>query len=308
MSGAHGPLGDLRFADVTTFLAVRRHGSISGAARELDVTPSQVTKAMARLEEQLQLTLLTRTSRGVSLSDVALRLVPDLEHVVERLRQLYRRERSPERELTVAAPSYLCMAFLPRIAAAHPWLRLRGLQMAPALARAYATESFFDMAFSCGTQRMPDNWAGERVGELRKGLFARPELATRLGPRPVPPDQLREIAFITPINNVNGQFVLDDDDCPLDRGHRRLGHEAQTIVLALEMATRIDQLVFGPAIAARGHLDRGELVEIPVEGWRIFEPLYVLCNGERVLARARTAVVATLRRGLVELEPSPAGL
>src|SRR5438477_12563087 len=107
MGNSDGWLQNLRFADVTTFLAVRRHASISGAARELNVTPSQVTKAVARIEAQLNVTLLTRTSRGVALSDDGLRIAPDLEDVVERLRLLPRRKHSPERELTVAGPSYL---------------------------------------------------------------------------------------------------------------------------------------------------------------------------------------------------------
>jgi DNA-binding transcriptional LysR family regulator len=50
MTVAQESLADLRVGDLMTFLAVRRSGSITAAARELKVTPSQVSKAISRLE------------------------------------------------------------------------------------------------------------------------------------------------------------------------------------------------------------------------------------------------------------------
>jgi DNA-binding transcriptional LysR family regulator len=299
------PLADLRFADVITFLAVERFRSISSAARELKVTPSQVSKAVMRLEQQLQLTLLTRTSHGVSLSEAALRILPDLEELVKRLQLLPRRRGAVEPELTVAAPSYLATAFLPRLAGRHPWLRLRGLQLAPALVRAYATENFFDMALIIGVERMPATWAVEQIGETRKALFGRREVAARLGKPPIRPEKLREVPFISPINHEYGHFVPDDDDCPVGRRQRLLGHEAQTMGLALAMAVHSSQVVFGPTIAARGYLERGDLVEIPVAGWDVRDPLFLACRGDRVMARVRKAVVETLRAAIAELELPP---
>ena len=57
---------ELRLADLLTLLAVQRTGSISGAAREMRVTPSQVSKAMARLERHFGVRLLSRGARGVA--------------------------------------------------------------------------------------------------------------------------------------------------------------------------------------------------------------------------------------------------
>ena len=57
------------------FLAVARHRSFSGAARELGVSPSAVSQAVKQLEEQLRGVLLTRTTRSVSPTDAGRRLV-----------------------------------------------------------------------------------------------------------------------------------------------------------------------------------------------------------------------------------------
>lgn len=59
------------------FLAVARHSSFSGAARELGVSTSAVSQAVKQLEEQLQVVLFTRTTRAVSPTDAGRRLVEE---------------------------------------------------------------------------------------------------------------------------------------------------------------------------------------------------------------------------------------
>ncbi len=301
MTASSDRLGELRLGDLTTFLAVRRTGSVTSAARELRVTPSQVSKAVARLEGVLGLQLLSRSSRGVMLSEAGERVVPHIESAMARLRQIGRPGREAGPELTVAAPSYLLHAFLPAIAARQPQLRVRGLELPPALVRAYAAENFFDLSIlPIGSERMPPSWVSTPIGDLHKGVFATPALAKTLGPIPVSVERLATIPFISPIYNADGRFVTISDDCPLAISDRTAGHEAQTIFLALELAARTDQLVFGPRIAARRFLEAGTLVEIRVRGWKVSEPLHVSCNADRVLSSVQKAIVGTLRTALLE--------
>ena len=77
-----GDGSDLRIPDILTFLAVCRHGSVTGAARDLRVTPSQVSKAVARLEKHLKRPLLSRKARGVSASGEGQKIVPRLEEII----------------------------------------------------------------------------------------------------------------------------------------------------------------------------------------------------------------------------------
>lgn len=57
------------------FLEVARKNSFSGAARELGVSTSAVSQAVRQLEEELGVTLLTRTTRSVALTTAGSRLV-----------------------------------------------------------------------------------------------------------------------------------------------------------------------------------------------------------------------------------------
>lgn len=54
--------------DVRTFLAVATAGSLSAAARQLDVVPMQVSRRIAALEEDLGVRLFHRTTRSLTLT------------------------------------------------------------------------------------------------------------------------------------------------------------------------------------------------------------------------------------------------
>jgi len=298
MSAPFDALSELRIGDIQTFLAVRRWGAITAAARALHVTPSQVSKAVARLEAQIGAALLSRGARGVSVSAAGQRLVPHLEEVVKRIEIL--RASESRSELTVAAPSFLSSLLLPVIAAARPEQRVRGIDLPPALVRAYAAENFFDVAMTIGPERFSDAWVSSPIGEIRKGLFTTPAVGARLGRAPVSPERVREIPMIAPIYNHNGQFMIADDGCPIG-AERRLGHEVQTVALALDLAARTGQLVFGPAIAARAHVASGALVEVRVAGWDVRQMAHVACNGERLLARTQAVIVEAVRGELQRL-------
>jgi DNA-binding transcriptional LysR family regulator len=297
-----GPLNDLRLGDLATFLAVKSTSSVSSAARALGVTPSQVSKAIARVETALDVQLLTRGARGVSLSDEGRRLAPRIEQMLEGLRVLHAKR--DVQEAVIAFPSSLGVALAPRVATALEPTQLRAIELGPSLMRAYASENLFDVAILPGeTSRLPASWTSVKVGDVRMGLFAPPELAKPLGAGPVSPAKLRGAPFVVPAHPVEGSFAINEDDCPLPRRERTVRHQAQTFNVALELAARCGLFVYGPVLAAREHLDRRVLVEVDVKGWDVREPLHVSCDPGRLLARVQSAIVRAVRDALADDAP-----
>ena len=291
-------LSELRLADLLTLLAVENRGTISGAARELRVTPSQVSKAISRLERQFGVRLLSRGALGVAPTPEARRMLPGIASAVDALQALSgAHEPGQDIELTVAGPSYVVARVLPAIAALLPAARVRGLELAPAQMRACIAENVFDVAFAPGGIRgQPASWTTDTAGELRAALLCRPSFVQTLGPLPLSPEQVHGLPFVGPATVIPDRLAAVADDCPLPVGERKIAYEVQTIGAALEVVARIDLVVFGPVLAAQRLLEDGSVVELPVAGWDVRQPLHVLCNGDRVRARVRTAVIEAARR------------
>lgn len=293
---------ELRIPDILTFLAVCRHGSVTGAARDLRVTPSQVSKAVARLEKHLKRPLLSRKARGVAASDEGKKIVPRLEEIIEKVQSLAEvSDVPPEMKLTLAAPSYLCAAYMPIVVSAVPDARFRGLECGGAYMRAYATENVFQVAITMGEEKLPETWVSTKAGTIRRAAFASPELARKLGHLPTK-EKLLAHPWVLPVYSTGGggQFLPGDDGCPIPREDRIMGHEAATVGVGLELAAATNQLVFGPTIAAGTLVLAGRLVEIKVPGWKLTDTLYLHTNADRVLARVQKAIVEALQRAARE--------
>ena len=74
-------MSDLRFME--NFVAVFRHGSFRGAANELGITQSAVTKRIQLLEGQLGMRLFNRTTRAVEPTDSARALIAYAESALQ---------------------------------------------------------------------------------------------------------------------------------------------------------------------------------------------------------------------------------
>ena len=90
------------------YVAVARLGSFAKAARQLRLSPSVVTRSIAQLEDQLGVTLLTRTTRSVRATDRGEIYLESCQQILEDIDGAERRVRGESAEprggLKVAAP------------------------------------------------------------------------------------------------------------------------------------------------------------------------------------------------------------
>ena len=160
---------------------------------------------------------------------------------------------------------------------------VRGLELPPALVRAYAVENFFDVALVVGTEKLPGAWVGVGVGYVRKALFASPEVAKKLGAGAGRSQAHRRAAVRDA--DLQRQRAVRARRRRLPARRTRTAGSATSrrrCVVGLDLARSTGQLIFGPAIAAHAHVARGELAEVRVRGWEVSEPLTLAVNGERV--------------------------
>lgn len=122
----------VQLSDLRIFLAVVSTGSLSAAARQLDVAPMQISRRIASLEEDLCVRLFHRTTRSVSLTAEGEALLPYATTIAE-AEESARGELSPTATtvsglLRITAPSVfgqtIVLPLFERLLSRHPELRI----------------------------------------------------------------------------------------------------------------------------------------------------------------------------------------
>lgn len=97
-----------RLQAMATFVAVVDGGSFASAARTLNLSPPVVTRAVAELEERLQLRLLTRTTRVVRVTEAGARYAEDCRRILAEIEEAESAAAgahgAPRGTLTITAP------------------------------------------------------------------------------------------------------------------------------------------------------------------------------------------------------------
>ena len=142
------------------FRTVAERGSVSAAAQELFISQSAVSQSIRQLEEQLQIRLFSRSSRGVSLTsegkllleyvERGLSLIESGEEKLSQVRELL------AGELTIGASDTVTKTFLlPRLEAFHkayPEIRIRILNGTTRMVLDYLHAGQVDVAFASEAQ------------------------------------------------------------------------------------------------------------------------------------------------------------
>ena len=159
------------------FATVVQQGSMSAAARALDMSPSAVSQHIRQLEQAAKVTLLHRSTRQLSLTDAGQRFYAQcalLREAAERARaELDAERQEPSGELRLSAPVGFARHAAPALGAwlgRHPQLRLRLLvDDAPI----DLIQARVDLALRFGN--LPDSsWVGRHLGTSPTVLCAAP--------------------------------------------------------------------------------------------------------------------------------------
>lgn len=160
------------------FATVVQRGSLSAAARWLDMSPSAVSQHIRQLEREAGVTLLHRSTRQISLSAAGQRFfthAQTMQAAAERARAELAAEREqPSGELRLAAPVSFAVHVAPALGAwlqQHPQLRL---QLLLDDTHIDLLQARVDLAVRYG--RLPDSsWVARPLGRSPAVLCAAPQ-------------------------------------------------------------------------------------------------------------------------------------
>ncbi|MEC3948869.1 LysR family transcriptional regulator [Sphingobium sp. HWE2-09] len=256
----------MEIEDLRTFVEVADAGGVSPAARRLGLAKSIVSRRLSRLEDELGVQLLARTTRGAALTEAgiifrerAARICADLEAA--------RDEILPTGDLRgrlrLAAPSsfgaeYFAPA-LAELARRHPLLHVQSL----------FSDRYVDLVsegFDCGIRvgYLPDsNLVARKIGSFPVRLFASAGYLEKYG-APAAPENVIEHAAVM-IGSESWKFSRNGKTVQVHPHGRFKSDSAATIAEAT--AASIGIAALPDAIAARYVEDR-QLTPI-MEDWSL---------------------------------------
>jgi len=174
---------DLDLNDVAAFVRVVENAGFAKAARELGVPTSTISRAVARLEENVGVRLLHRTTRNLSVTSEGHAFHDRVAPLVASLRaathSLENSGKEPEGLLRVTAPNDLGSAFLSdeivRFAERYPLLRVEVLLTNRKL---NLVSEGIDVAVRAGKLES-SSLVARKIGTMSVELYASPNYAER---------------------------------------------------------------------------------------------------------------------------------
>lgn len=180
-----------RAGDMAAFLAVTREGTLSGAARALGVTPSAMSRIVARIEARLGVQLVVRTTRtlrltieGETYARAARRILADLAETESALAD----QASPRGRVRISTASahgrLVIVPLLGEIIARYPGITI-DIELSDQLADVLGGRA--DVAIRFGP--LPDSpLTARRLGDTGRTVIASPAYLARAGLPRTPAD------------------------------------------------------------------------------------------------------------------------
>lgn len=249
----------MEIEDLRTFVEVADAGGVNSAARRLGVAKSIVSRRVLRLEEELGVQLLTRSTRGAALTEAGT-LFRDRAADVCSSMDAAREEMSPDGDLhgllRVAAPASFSAQLatsLAKFGQRHPCLHVH----------IRFNDRYVDLVgegFDCGIRvgYLPDsNLVARKIGSLGVRLYASPAYVAERG-EPEHPGEILKHSAITP-GTDSWTFTKGDQSITVHPQGRFKADSAHVLVEAA--VAGIGVVAMGELIA-NSHVTSGSLVPI----------------------------------------------
>lgn len=279
-----------------TFVSVVECGGFTAAAARLGLPTSSVSRSIARLEEELGVVLLERTSRKVALTEAGRAYYERAREAVTALAEAtefaLETAREPRGLVRVAAPpAFTCKlaTILAPFASTHPQVRIAVTFTTRA---AELVGDTVDIAIVSG--RLPDSaLIARRVGQARQVMVASPDYLARRG-TPASPAELASHDILDAGPEGPRTWNLQGPQGPHSIVVTPIltGDDYEFVAGAAMMGLGIALL---PSLSTRLLREQGKLVEV-LPGYGRSEPLQLVTAAVALLPRR----VTLLRDHLLE--------
>jgi DNA-binding transcriptional LysR family regulator len=287
-----------RFGDIAAFVAVVKAGSITAATNSLELTRSAVGKSIVRLETQLGLRLLNRTTRKLSLTDEGAVVYERWRQILDELEDVdatmaLRRSQPTGTLKFLMPPTFGQRHVLPVLNAyLNEWPALR--------AELWFTDRFvdlvedgFDLAIRIGAPKEDSQMLTRTVAWRQFVVCASPDYLARRGVPQTPRDLLSHDTIMYAVGEQPRPWRLYTGDVPhAYEGPARLDIDSYEVMR--EMALAGFGLTFLPNYILADELRAGTLVEVLREHRPPPDPIRLVYPSRQHLAPRTRAFIDLL--------------
>ena len=290
----------IRLEDVTLFVRSAALGSFSGAAREVNLLPGQVSAAIQRLERELDRRLFARSTRSLRLTAEGEKYLPYAQEMLVVMRagvdSLQSHEDALSGELKIALPSdigrNILLPLITDFCRDHPALSVR-LSLSDQISDVFRDP--VDIAIRYGKLDDSSYVALPLAEDNRRVMVASPAYLDQYGR----PEKLEDLAQHHCLPFVMGGHVYDKWSFPQEGMRRQITVKSRLLWDDAEVARR--WAIGGMGIAYKSWIDvcedvqqgRLEIVlpQLPGES----TPLHLICPHRKQFSAAIRALHSVLR-------------
>ena len=283
------------FKAMSVFVTVIEQGSMQAAAEKLAMTPSAITQSIQKLEQQLKIKLLNRTTRKISLTEAgeafyqhANQMQKSAENAVKSVELL---RSSPTGTLRISCPSGLTRS--PLIQALKLILEEHSdfnMDLSFKDEAVDLIEERIDIALRIGTRALEDNMIARHIYDVKLAIVAHKDYLKKHF-LPQTPNELYQLDWI--------YFASLDPDylqfsSPLGKAHIKPNYRIKTKTLLASRDLTLQGLGISiqPIIEIEKELADGTLVQLLPEWELPKNPMYLVTLQRVQSEKVRIAVQA----------------
>ncbi|PSW17644.1 LysR family transcriptional regulator [Photobacterium sanctipauli] len=269
------------YNQLTMFHTIVNEGSITKAARKLEIAPPSVSQALKNLEEQLGLPLFSRTTRRMELTEAGQLLfertrfsISELNIALESVSDL---SKNPSGKVRITVPRFIYQFLLKPIYAEF-CQRYPNIQLEVSVSDATIDiiAAGFDIGIRFGDKVEEGMIARQLTQPMKEALFASPAYIEQFG-LPTKPEDLKQhklvqYRFIS--SNQLAPLNLDDNGTtlPVDMPLSLVVNDTDLMVDAALKGLGIGRIV-EPMVAS--HFSHNKLIPVLEDYWFPYSGLYV---------------------------------
>ncbi|MBI1169803.1 LysR family transcriptional regulator [bacterium] len=285
------------------FIAIAEEGSLSAASQRLNVAQPSLSQHVIKLEDELGLPLLARSSRGIALTEEGQLLLTHARGIMAAMERCLAEMREAGGQvrgqvafgLPPSVSMVLSVPLAETVRLELPDVRLQAVEAMSGYIKTWLEEGRVDLAFLYDLDRVKDYEVTHFLDEELFFYSAPDAWPAGLTPgAPVPMAALAGLDLVLPTPSHGLRKLIEAE--ARARGIRL------NVVIEMDAMTQIKELVargsgytiFAPA-AAQDFVARGELVKARIVEPVMARPVYLVRNPARPPSRAARAVEAVCR-------------